>query len=58
MKEIINAPNLLQYEQKAANQLLALLSETKDKKEEQEFELNLLFASPKVWKKIFYVYVS
>ncbi len=48
LNDIISARSLLQAEQKVANQLLTLLSETKDKKEEQLFELNLLFTSPKV----------
>lgn len=48
LEEIIAAPNLLQAEQKVANQLLALLKEQKDKKGEHEFEFNQLFSSPKV----------
>ena len=48
LNEILVAPNLLQAEQKVANQLLILLSETKDKKDELIFELNILFSPPKV----------
>lgn len=48
LNEIIGAPNLLQAEQKVANQLLNLLSENKNKKDEEQVELNMIFSSPKV----------
>ncbi|XP_065221705.1 ras-specific guanine nucleotide-releasing factor 2-like isoform X3 [Planococcus citri] len=46
LNEIIAAPNLLQAEQKVANQLLNLLNEHKDKMNEEQIELNLLFTTP------------
>ena len=48
LNEIIVAPNLLQAEQKVANQLLTLLSEKRDRKEEQPFEWNILRSPPRV----------
>lgn len=48
LNEIIAAPNLLQAEQKVANQLLNLLNEHKDKMNEEQIELSLLFTTPSV----------